>query len=141
MEKLMCGLNINKYVFAAGYKMMNIIAIFTFLGTVCHAQKGRVKPIVKKWIHFMGSINLKFPDDSTRTLKAADVDSPYYDYTTLKLPENYSDKGASVTLVYLAHSTGGGGIASSWAWNEFSIPDNLVENGYACFDVNGGPTI
>ena len=49
----MCGLNINKYGFVSVCKMMNISAIFTFLGTICHAQKGRVKPIVKKWIHFM----------------------------------------------------------------------------------------
>ena len=33
---------------------------------------------------------------------------------------------------------GGGVTDSSWFWNNYSIIDSLFENGYACFDVNGG---
>jgi hypothetical protein len=92
-----------------------------------------------KDIHFAVRINLKFSDNRSRALEVADYDSAYYDKAILRLPRDYADKGAPVRLVYLAHGAGGGVTDSSWAWNQFSIPDSLVENGYACFDVNGGP--
>ncbi len=125
------------------YKSVNIIGIIVLLSTVCYAQKmhnrGGVKSIIIKEIHFTIPINLKFPDNNSHELEAADNDSAYYDQAVLKLPKNYSDKGASVRLVYLAHGAGGGVTDSSWAWNRFSVVDSLTENGYACFDVNGGP--
>lgn len=124
-------------------KLMNIIGIIFLLSTVCYAQKahakGSEKSIAKKEIHFIVRINLKFPNNSSQSLKVADNDSVYYDQAVLRLPKGYSNKGTPVRLVYLAHGAGGGVTDSSWAWNRFSILDSLIENGYACFDVNGGP--
>ena len=143
----MCALNINQYksVFLLVCKMMNVVGVIILLGTVCHAQKlhnkGSEKSVAKKEIHFTVSINLNFPDNISRRLEVADNDSIYYDQAILKLPKNYTDKGIPVRLVYLAHGAGGGVTASSWAWNQFSISDSLLENGYACFDVNGGPSL
>lgn len=141
----MYRLNINKSVFVSVCKMMNIVGIVILMSTVCHAQKGnnnnRVKSIARKEIHFTVRINLKFSNDSSHTLEIADIDSPYYDQAILILPKDYSDKRTPVRLVYLAHGAGGGVTDSSWAWNSYTITDSLIENGYACFDVNGGPSL
>lgn len=138
----MIPINIHKPNIVWVYKMINI-GIIILLNTVCNAQKvhnkGSVKSIAKNEIHFTVCINLKFPNNSSRALEVADNDSAYNDQAVLKLPKNYSDKGAPTRLVYLAHGAGGGVTDTSWAWNKFSILDSLVENGYACFDVNGGP--
>lgn len=141
----MYGLNNNKSVFVSVCKTINIIGIVILLNTVCQAQKiynnGKVKSVAKNEIHFTVRINLKFTDDRSSTLEIADYDSAYYDQAILKLPKNYSDTGAPVRLVYMAHGAGGGVTDNSWAWNRFSIIDSLLENGYACFDVNGGPSV
>jgi len=116
-----------------------ICSMIVLINGVCLAQGiNQQKSSPGKEIRFTVRINLKFPDNKSRELKAADSDSAYNDQAVLKLPENYSEKGAPVRLVYLAHGAGGGVTNASWAWNKFSIIDSLLTNGYACFDVNGG---
>lgn len=125
------------------YKSVNIIGIIILLSATCYAQKMHnrdgVISIPEREIHFTVPINLEFSNNCSRALEVTDNDSVYYDQAVLKLPKNYSENGAPVRLVYLAHGAGGGVTDSSWAWSRFSILDSLTENGYACFDVNGGP--
>jgi pimeloyl-ACP methyl ester carboxylesterase len=125
--------------------MMNICVIVFLLSEICQAQKIHTDDLKKlsthKEIHFTVRINLNFPDYNSRALALADSDSIYYDQAILRLPENYSDTGTPVRLVYLAHGAGGGVTDITWAWNKYSIIDSLLENGYACFDVNGGPSV
>jgi len=112
-----------------------------FICDICAAQDAKKDNNVSKDIHFTVKINLKFSDNSSNALQVEDFDSIYYDQAILKLPENYSDTGSPVRLVYLAHGAGGGVTDSTWAWNRYSILESLLENGYACFDVNGGPSV
>lgn len=126
-------------------KMINIIGIVLLFSTCCKSQNintlYKEKPDSGRNIFFTVGINLKFPDVSSDKLELKDFDSVYYDYAILKLPHNYSDTGTPVRLVWLAHKAGGGVTDSTWFWNRFSITDTLLKNGYACFDVNGGPLV
>jgi predicted esterase len=91
-------------------------------------------------IYFTVPINLKFPDDESVSLDIADTDSIYHDRCILKLPPNYQHS-KPVRLVYMAHGAGGGVKENSWYLNQFSLKDSLLANGYAIFDVNGGPLV
>jgi predicted esterase len=91
-------------------------------------------------IHFTVPINLKFPDNESVSLGIADSDSIYHDQCILKLPPNYQH-GTPVRLVYMAHGAGGGVKEKGWYLNQFSLKDSLLANGYAIFDVNGGPLV
>ena len=92
-------------------------------------------------IHFTIRINLAFPQNNSSTLGTNDRDSVYYDQAILKLPQNYSQTGRPVRLVYMAHGAGGGVTENSWGLNYFSMKDSLLASGYAIFDVNGGPSV
>lgn len=119
------------------------ISLIIFFCGVCKAE-GRDQKNKCVWeqdIHFTVRINLKFPDNSSSDLLTNDVDSVYYDQAVLKLPDNYNKNGTPVRLVYVAHGAGGGVTDSSWFLNRFSLKDSLLANGYACFDVNGGPFV
>ena len=91
-------------------------------------------------IHFTVPINLKFPDNQSLSMETADTDSIYYDQCILKLPPDYQH-GKPVRLVYMAHGAGGGVSANGWFLNQFSLKDSLLAQGYAVFDVNGGPLV
>lgn len=60
------------------------------------------------------------------------------DHAILKLPASYSKTGVPTRLVYMAHGAGGGVSENSWFLNQFDLQNQLLENGYAVFDVNGG---
>ncbi len=121
-----------------------MVIIFALLITACKSQEinsdNNKQPVWVKDIHFKVPINLSFPDNS-RALEVTENERTYYDQAILKLPRNYSDSGKAVRLVYLAHGAGGGVTDSSWFFNNYSLPDSLLENGYACFDVNGGLSV
>ena len=91
-------------------------------------------------IHFTIPINLKFPDNESLKEAVSDKDSSYLDQCILKLPPNYTP-GKPVRLVYMAHGAGGGVTTTKWFLNQFSLKDSLLANGYAIFDVNGGPLV
>lgn len=122
---------------------MIMITIIILISEVCKAQgtDQKNKFVSQNAIHFTVRINLKFPDNSSSLLEAIDNDSVYYDQAILKLPKNYSENGTPIRLVYVAHGAGGGVTDSSWFLNQFSLKDSLIENGYAYFDVNGGPSV
>ena len=122
---------------------MTIFTIFFFMSEVCNAQETEQKNkfVSHKDIHFTVRINLKFPDKNSNILETVDYDSTYYDQAILRLPNNYSETGTPIRLVYMAHGAGGGVTDSSWFLNKFSLKDSLLENGYAYFDVNGGPSV
>jgi len=141
----MFKLKINKLNHIWICKIVNVIGIVFLFSTICQAQLvgyRNVIPDAENDIHFTVRINLKFPNNSsTNPLEVADFDSAYYDQVILKLPKNYSDKGDPVKLVYVAHGAGEGVTDSTWLFNKFSIVDSLLENGYAIYDVNGGPEV
>ncbi len=139
-ENILRNMHSKIYVFMC---RMIMISIIIFMGGVCKAQRTyqKNKSVSQKDIHFTVRINLKFPDDSSSILETIDIDSVYYDQAILKLPDNYSETGIPVRLVYVAHGAGGGVTYSSWFLNQFSLKDSLLANGYACFDVNGGPSV
>jgi len=119
-----------------------IVSIIVFMSGVCKAQ-GMVqkKSVSKKEIHFTVRINLKFPDNNSSLLGTNDDDSLYFDQAVLTLPDNYSETGTPVRLVYMAHGAGGGVTANSWFLNNYSLDDSLLANGYAVWDVNGGSSV
>ncbi len=97
-----------------------------------------------KDVHFTVKINLKFPDHLSSVSAASDADSVYVDQAILKLPKTYSQSGAPIRLVYYAHGAGSSkeGMVTENSWfpeNHTLIDDSLLANGYAIFDVNGGP--
>ncbi|HBL77881.1 MAG: hypothetical protein A2W90_01760 [Bacteroidetes bacterium GWF2_42_66] len=119
-----------------------VISFAIFMSGVCKAQGiDQKKSVSKKDIHFTVMINLKFPDNNSSQLETTDNDSLYADQAVLKLPDNYSETGTPVRLVYMAHGAGGGVTADSWFLNNYSLDDSLLANGYAVFDVNGGPSV
>lgn len=113
--------------------MRRVAFLFIFLLTVKLS-------LAQSDIHFTVPINLKFPDNSSSDQAITDDDSVYQDQCILKLPPNYSP-GKPVRLVYMAHGAGGGVTATKWYLNQFSLKDSLLANGYAIFDVNGGPLV
>ena len=111
----------------------------------CRKQNGTNSAPVKD-IHFTVRINLKFPDDHSPELKVSDSDSAYYDQAILKLPKTYSASGTPTRLVYYAHGAGNSkeGMVTANSWypeNNTLTDDSLLANGYAVFDVNGGPIV
>ena len=119
---------------------ISVFSSILLINTVCSAQKIEKTARVDD-IHFKVQINLSFAHNDSGVLEVTDTDSIYYDEAVLRLPENYSSTGKPVRLVYLAHGAGGGVTDSSWFFNNYSLPDSLLKNGYACFDVNGGPSV
>lgn len=106
-------------------------------------QKDNGQP---KDVHFKVKINLKFPDNLSSGLAVNDSDSVYYDQAILKLPKTYSGSGTPTRLVYYAHGAGSSkeGMVTANSWfpeNNTLIDDSLLANGYAIFDVNGGPIV
>ena len=97
-----------------------------FICNICGGQDLINTNYVSKEIYFKVKINIKFSDNSSNSLKIKDYDSAYYDQSILILPQNYSETGALVRLVYLAHGAGGGVTDSTWAWNRWSILDSLL---------------
>lgn len=91
----------------------------------------------QKDIFFKVPISLRFSENSENP----GSDSIYQDNAILKLPANYSKHGKPVRLVYMAHGAGGGVTDSTWFLNKFALKDSLLANGYAIFDVNGGPLV
>ncbi len=121
---------------------ITVISFAIFMNGVCKAQKiDQKKSFPEKEIHFTVRINLKFPDSNSSLLGTNDDDSLYFDQAVLNLPDNYSETGTPVRLVYMAHGAGGGVTADSWFLNNYSLDDSLLANGYAVFDVNGGSSV
>lgn len=108
-----------------------LIGIFLFSAGYC--QQGD--------IYFTVPINLKFPDNISISGNVQDSDSIYQDWAVLKLPPNYSKTGEPTRLVLMAHGAGGGVSKNNWFLNRYALKDSLLANGYAVFDVNGGPLI
>lgn len=125
--------------------MLGFIVILLLISSSCLAQESntddKIKSILEKEIHFSVGISLNTSDSCSHSKEIPDFDSMFYDQAILKLPEGYSDDGKPVRLVYMAHGAGGGVTSEKWFWNSYSITDSLLKNGYACFDVNGGPSI
>jgi predicted esterase len=92
-------------------------------------------------IHFTIPVNIRFPNIPSQEFRLEDSDSVYADEAILKLPVTYSKTGRPTRLVYMAHGAGGGVTADSWFLNNYSLADSLLANGYAVFDVNGGPFV
>ena len=90
---------------------------------------------------FTVSINLNFPDHHDGSMSVADSEKLYNDNAVLKLPASYSREGKPTRLVYMAHGAGGGVNAGDWFLNNYALQDSLLANGYAVFDVNGGPLL
>nr|WP_295924437.1 hypothetical protein [uncultured Dyadobacter sp.] len=91
--------------------------------------------------YFTVPINLKFPDNASVSGTVQDSDSIYHDWAILKLPSNYRKTGAPTRLVLMAHGGGGGVSENDWFLNRYALQDSLLANGYAVFDVNGGPLV
>jgi predicted esterase len=122
--------------------MKTPVFILLLIFNICNAQniKNNIGEI--KEIHFTVRINLKFPADSSNLLKNEDFDSSFYDDAVLMLPKTYSENGNPVRLVYCAHGAGGGVTKDSWYLaSKTLVDDSLLANGYAIFDVNGGPSV
>jgi len=92
-------------------------------------------------IYFTVPINLKFPDNISTSGNLQDSDSIYHDWAVLKLPPNYNKTGEPARLVFMAHGAGGGVSDNDWFLNRYALKDSLLANGYAVFDVNGGPLV
>jgi len=92
-------------------------------------------------IHFTIPVNICFPNNLSRELSLEDTDSIYHDEAIFKLPKSYSKTGKPTRLIYCAHGAGGGVTADSWYLSNYSLDDSLLANGYAIFDVNGGPSV
>ncbi len=108
---------------------------------VQQASGKRVHAQVVREVFFTVPINLKFPDERLVGLTPADGDSLYHDHAVLKLPAGYTPDGPPVRLVYMAHGAGGGVTADDWFLNRFDLQRTLLDEGYAVFDVNGGPLV
>jgi pimeloyl-ACP methyl ester carboxylesterase len=113
--------------------------------SLVQGQKDR-KNNTPKDVHFTVIINLKFPDHVSSGSTVNDADSVYIDQAILKLPKTYSGSGTPIRLVYYAHGAGSNkeGMVTSNSWfpeNNTLIDDSLLANGYAIFDVNGGPVV
>ena len=91
-------------------------------------------------VYFKVPINLAFPENQSMELAIRDRYQNYNDNGVLILPDSYTSQGRPTRLVYCAHGAGGGVDSSSWFLQPFAIIDSLVSNGYAVFDVNGGPS-
>ena len=91
--------------------------------------------------HFKIEINLAFPDNEGNSLGTQDQYRPYLDNAILILPDSYDAASSPTRLVYCAHGAGGGVDSAEWFLQHFSIIDSLLNNGYAVFDVNGGPSL
>ncbi|HBL75591.1 MAG: hypothetical protein A2W90_05220 [Bacteroidetes bacterium GWF2_42_66] len=107
----------------------------------CRKEENSNQP---KDVHFTVRINLDFPDNLSSELNVKDFDSVYYDQAILKIPKTYSKSGAPTRLVYYAHGAGSNkeGMVTANSWfpeNNTLVDDSLLANGYAIFDVNGGP--
>lgn len=109
--------------------------------TICACKNNHSENKSAEEIHFTLRINLEFPDNSPDSEDIRDFDSIYYDQAVLKLPDTYSSSGKPVRLVYCAHGAGGGVTRDSWFLSRYAIDDTLLANGYAIFDVNGGPLV
>src|SRR5690625_3348060 len=118
-----------------------LIALMIFNSFITFSQKVETKGALTdpREVRFKIPINLAFPNIESVLLQDEDYNNIYWEQAILKLPNSYKDKGDPVRLVYLAHGAGGGVGDSSWGWHNFKIVDSLIKNGFACFDVNGGP--
>lgn len=92
-------------------------------------------------IYFTVPINLNFSDHVSKSDGVQDSDSIYQDWAVLKLPPNYNKTGTPTRLVFMAHGAGGGVSENNWFLNRYALKDSLLANGYAVFDVNGGPLV
>ena len=121
--------------------MKKLVYIIVLSFNICSAQNAINNTGEFKEIHFTVRINLKFPADTSNLLQIEDFDSVFYDQAVLMLPKTYSETGKPVRLVYCAHGAGGGVSNDSWYLASTLLDDSLLANGYAIFDVNGGPSV
>jgi hypothetical protein len=121
--------------------MKKLVYIIVLSFNICSAQNAINNTGEFLEIHFTVRINLKFPADTSNLLQIEDFDSVFYDQAVLMLPKTYSETGKPVRLVYCAHGAGGGVSNDSWYLASTLLDDSLLANGYAIFDVNGGPSV
>lgn len=121
--------------------MKYLLLHLSFICTICSCQDIQVKNKSGREIHFTVRINLNFPDNDSDSPEIKDKDSVYYDQAVLILPETYTSGGKPTRLIYCAHGAGGGVDEDSWFLSRYALDDTLLANGYAIFDVNGGPSL
>ncbi len=122
--------------------MKKLVFIFLLACDISYGQNNISKTTPYKEIHFTVKINLDFPAYISNLLQIEDFDSAFYDQAVLMLPKTYSKAGKPVRLVYCAHGAGGGVTEDSWYLaGKTLLDDSLLANGYAIFDVNGGPSV
>ncbi len=91
--------------------------------------------------HFKVEINQHLPIEGLKGTNVTDHYEPYLDEAVLILPDSYSKTGIPTRLVYCAHGAGGGVDTSDWFLQHFPVIDTLLKQGFAVFDVNGGPSL
>ena len=103
--------------------------------TCQNTQTNRYKPYSAGTIFFTVNVNQDFADTTSITTATNDSETMKPVYCALKLPTNYSNEGTPTKIAVVMH--GAGGKVTDNNAGEMKLFMELVNNGYAIFDVNG----